>query len=146
MSSVHNQIYDVANLRMLDRILRKGGFRGGELYGSDDREINATSFLMRCFQMGIIEETALQTALRVHLTDQLDCDKLPPAAMEDGSLWRWQDDGGAPVRVYKITRFTGERHSSAPLRPGGYRFPKAGLPERSSDTRQLGRDPTPRGH
>lgn len=128
MSSATNQFCDVANSRMLDRILRKAGFRGGEIYAIDDREIKATSFLIQCFQMGIIDETALKSALKMYLATQLSSGPLP-LAREDGSLARWQDDGGASLKPYRIARYTAAKHSSAPLRPEGHRFPKATLPE-----------------
>lgn len=79
MSSATNQFFDVANSRMLDRILRKAGFRGGEIYAIDDREIDATSFLIQCFQMGIIDETALKSALKMYLATQLSSGPLPLA-------------------------------------------------------------------
>ncbi|MBB3395507.1 hypothetical protein FHT71_002175 [Rhizobium sp. BK060] len=41
MSSEPNQFFDVANLRMLDRILMKAGFRGEQIYAVDDKEISA---------------------------------------------------------------------------------------------------------
>jgi hypothetical protein len=72
MSSTTNQFFDVANLRMLDRILRKAGFRGGEIYAIDDKEINATSFLIQCFQTGIIDEIALKSALKMYLASQVN--------------------------------------------------------------------------
>ena len=105
MSSTTNQFFDVANLRMLDRILRKAGFRGGEIYAIDDKEINATSFLIQCFQTGIIDEIALKSALKMYLASQL-ISGLRPLAMDDGSVSRWQDDGGAPARDYKLTHYT----------------------------------------
>jgi hypothetical protein len=130
MSSTTNQFFDVANLKMLDRILRKAGFRGGEIYAIDDKEINATSFLIQCFQTGIIDEIALKSALKMYLSSQLNSG-LRPLAIDDGSLSRWQDDGGAPARDYKLTHYTTAKQTSAPLRLGGYRFPKARLPERA---------------
>ncbi|UIY25382.1 hypothetical protein LZK76_06850 [Rhizobium leguminosarum] len=95
MSSTSDQLFDIHNLRMLDRILRKAGFRGGETYATDDGEISATSFLIHCFQMGIVDEAALKSALKMYLATQLSSGPLPQA-MEDGSFARWQDDGGAP--------------------------------------------------
>ena len=35
MSSTSERFFDVTNLRMLERILRKAGFRGGETYAID---------------------------------------------------------------------------------------------------------------
>ena len=102
MSSTNQQFFDVANLRMLDRILRKAGFRGGETYAIDDNEIIATSFLIHCFQMGIVDEAALKSALKMYLATQLSSGPLP-LATEDGSLARWQDDGGAPTKAYRTT-------------------------------------------
>lgn len=128
MSSTTNQFFDVANLKMLDRILRNAGFRGGEIYVIDDKEINATSFLIQCFQTGIIDEIALKSALKMYLSSQLKS-ALRPRAIDDGSLSRWQDDGGAPAREYKLTRYSTSKQMSAPQPPVGYRFPKARLPE-----------------
>jgi hypothetical protein len=133
MSSANHQFFDVANLRMLDRILRKAGFRGGETYAIDNSEITATSFLIHCFQMGIIDEAALRSALKMYLATQLSSGPLP-LAMEDGSLARWQDDGGAPTKTYRIARYTASGRPNASLRPLGYRFPKTRLPERVSET------------
>jgi len=132
MSSANPQFFDVANLRMLDRILRKAGFRGGETYAIDNSEISATSFLIHCFQMGVVDEAALRSALKMYLATQLSSGPLP-IAMEDGSLARWQDDGGAPVKAYRIARYTASGRPNASLRPPGYRFPKTRLPERLSE-------------
>ncbi|MBB4168812.1 hypothetical protein FHX09_002658 [Rhizobium sp. BK538] len=41
MSSEPSQFFDVANLRMLDRILMKAGFRGEQISAVDDKEISA---------------------------------------------------------------------------------------------------------
>lgn len=132
MSSANHQFFDVDNLRMLDRILRKAGFRGGETYAIDNSEISATSFLIHCFQMGVVDEAALRSALKMYLATQLSSGPLP-LAVEDGSLARWQDDGGAPVKAYRIARYTASGRPDASLRPAGYRFPKTRLPERLSE-------------
>lgn len=132
MSSTSDQFFDIHNLRMLDRILRKAGFRGGETYATDDGEISATSFLIHCFQMGIVDEAALKSALKMYLATQLSSGPLPQAT-EDGSFARWQDDGGAPVKAYRIARYTAFGRADAPLRPPAYRFPKTRLPERLSE-------------
>lgn len=129
MSSTSDQFFDIDNLRMLDRILRKAGFRGGETYAADDGEISATSFLIHCFQTGIVDEAALKSALKMYLATQLSSGPLP-RAMEDGSFARWQDDGGAPTKAYRIARYTAPGPTNASLRPLGYRFPKTRLPER----------------
>ncbi|MGZ9724285.1 hypothetical protein [Rhizobium miluonense] len=102
MSSTTNQFFDVANLRMLDRILRKAGFRGGEIYAIDEKEIDATNFLIQYFHTGIIDETALKSALKMYLASQSAPGPLPQAT-DDGSLSRWQDDGGAAAKTYKLT-------------------------------------------
>lgn len=102
MSSTTNQFFDVANLRMLDRILRNAGFRGGEIYAIDEKEIDATNFLIQCFNTGIIDETALKSALKMYLVSQSTPGPLPQAK-DDGSLSRWQDDGGAVAKAYKLT-------------------------------------------
>jgi hypothetical protein len=102
MSSEPNQFFDVAKLRMLDRILTKAGFRGEQIYAVDDKEISATSFLTQCFQMGIVDETTLNSALRMYLATTNPI--VRPLSQDDGSLARWQDDGGAPVRIHKHTR------------------------------------------
>ncbi|MBY2983489.1 hypothetical protein [Rhizobium leguminosarum] len=129
MSSTSDQFFDIDNLRMLDRILRKVGFRGGETHAADEGEITATSFLIHCFQMGIVDEAALKSALKMYLATQLSSGPLPQAT-EDGSFARWQDDGGAPVKAYRIARYTASGRADAPLRPPAYRFPKTRLPER----------------
>ncbi|TBY84136.1 hypothetical protein [Rhizobium leguminosarum] len=132
MSSTSDQFFGVGNLRMLDRILRKAGFRGGETHAADEGEITATSFLIDCFQMGIVDEAALKSALKMYLATQLSSGPLPQA-MEDASFARWQDDGGAPVKAYRIARYTSSGRADAPLRSSGYRFPKTRLPERLSE-------------
>ncbi|MBW8789239.1 hypothetical protein [Rhizobium sp. SRDI969] len=132
MSSTSDQFFDIANLRMLDRILRKAGFRGGETHAADEGEIAATSFLIHCFQMGIIDEAALRSSLKMYLATQLSSGPLPQA-MEDASFARWQDDGGAPVKAYRIARYTASGRADASLRSSGYRFPKTRLPERMSE-------------
>ncbi|MDF9817919.1 MULTISPECIES: hypothetical protein [Rhizobium] len=129
MSSTPDPFFDVTNLRMLERILRKAGFRGGETYAIDISEISATSFLIHCFQMGIVDEAALKSALRMYLATQLSSGPLPPA-IDDASFARWQDDGGAPAKAYRIARYTAPRRANAWQRPLGYRFPKTRLPER----------------
>jgi hypothetical protein len=132
MSSTSDQFFGVGNLRMLDRILRKAGFRGGETHAADEGEITATSFLIDCFQMGIVDEAALKSALKMYLATQLSSGPLPQAT-EDGSFARWQDDGGAPVKAYRIARYTASGRADASLRSSGYRFPKTRLPERLSE-------------
>ncbi|MFL5011108.1 hypothetical protein [Rhizobium sp.] len=132
MSSTSDQFFDIANLRMLDRILRKAGFRGGETHAVDETEITATSFLIHCFQMGIVDEAALRSSLKMYLATQLSSGPLPQA-MEDASFARWQDDGGAPVKAYRIARYTASGRADASLRSSGYRFPKTRLPERMSE-------------
>ncbi|MBY3070904.1 hypothetical protein E0I74_19885 [Rhizobium laguerreae] len=132
MSSTSDQFFGVDNLRMLDRILRKAGFRGGETHAADEGEITATSFLIDCFQMGIVDEAALKSALKMYLATQLKSGPLPQA-MEDASFARWQDDGGAPAKAYRIARYTASGRADAPLRPPAYRFPKTRLPERLSE-------------
>jgi hypothetical protein len=132
MSSTSDQFFGVDNLRMLDRILRKAGFRGGETHAVDEGEITATSFLIDCFQMGIVDEAALKSSLKMYLATQLSSGPLPQAT-EDGSFARWQDDGGAPVKAYRIARYTASGRADASLRSSGYRFPKTRLPERLSE-------------
>ncbi|MEI1252685.1 hypothetical protein [Rhizobium aouanii] len=132
MSSTSDQFFGVDNLRMLDRILRKAGFRGGETHAVDEDEITATSFLIDCFRMGIVDEAALKSALKMYLATQLSSGPLPQA-MEDASFARWQDDGGAPVKAHRIARYTASGRADASLRSSGYRFPKTRLPERLSE-------------
>ncbi|MBY5846136.1 hypothetical protein ELI13_04965 [Rhizobium ruizarguesonis] len=132
MSSTSDQFFGVDNLRMLDRILRKAGFRGGETHAADDGEITATSFLISCFQMGVVDEAALRSSLKMYLATQLSSGPLPQA-MEDASFARWQDDGGAPVKAYRIARYTASGRADVSLRPPAYRFPKTRLPERLSE-------------
>ncbi|ULJ77026.1 hypothetical protein MF410_13110 [Rhizobium sp. C104] len=114
---------------MLERILRKAGFRGGETYAIDISEISATSFLIHCFQIGIVDEAALRSALRMYLATQLSSGPLTQA-IEDASFVRWQDDGGAPPKAYRIGRYTAPTGANPSRRPVGYRFPRTRLPER----------------
>jgi len=129
MSSTSERFFDVTNLRMLERILRKAGFRGGETYAIDISEISATSFLIHCFQIGIVDEAALRSALRMYLATQLSSGPLTQA-IEDASFVRWQDDGGAPPKAYRIGRYTAPTGANPSRRPLGYRFPRTRLPER----------------
>jgi hypothetical protein len=124
MSSTSNHFFDVANLRMLDRILRKSGFRGGETRATDEGEIQATNFLIQSFLAGNVDEAALRSALKMHIAMKPGAGPIV-LSRDDASLARWQDDGGAPLKSYRITRYTAAKYTSAPLRPGGYRFPKA---------------------
>ncbi|AHF82989.1 hypothetical protein RLEG3_14705 [Rhizobium leguminosarum bv. trifolii WSM1689] len=132
MSSTSDQFFDIANLRMLDRILRKAGFRGGETHAADEGEITATSFLIDCFQMGIVDEAALRSALKMYLATRLSSGPLPHA-IEDASFARWQDDGGAPAKTYRIARYSASGRADTPPRPPGYRLTKTRLPERLSE-------------
>ena len=103
MSSTSDQLFDIHNLRMLDRILRKAGFRGGETYATDDGEISATSFLIHCFQMGIVDEAALKSALKMYLATQLSSGPLPQAMLSfstpDGSDCSLDASEIAPCRL-----------------------------------------------
>jgi hypothetical protein len=95
MSSEPNQFVDVANLRMLDRILTKAGFE--QIYAVGGKKISATSFLTQCLRIGIIDEATLKSALRVCLATTNAIVRL--LSEVEGSLARWQDEGGAPGRI-----------------------------------------------
>ena len=122
MSSEPNQFFDVAKLRILD--LTKAAFQGEEIIVVDDKEVSATSFLTQCLQMGIVDEATLKSGLTMYLATT-DTAARPPSE-DDGSLARWQDDGGAPVRVHKLTRLW-LNDKPVRRRSGRYRFPVANL-------------------